>query len=656
VAQDGGKHFGIDAASANSFAARLRHRARTAFGAVTGLGTLIRMREESRMIHDPYELADFGLRGLDIELRIFAADAAIANADAFPRTGPLVIVANHPSGGLDGLAGIAAIGHSRRDLRVLANPELASIEGLRSIVIPLDPFGQKSARRANAASLRAAIRWIEEGGALLIFPAGEVSHFMVRRWAVTDGEWHTTAARIIRHTRASVSPMFFSGRNSVLFQAAGLVHPRLRTLLWPSELARRAGSTLHVRVGAPLNAKTLTAFATDEALTAHLRLKTYMLAGTLQGQRDGIARPARDASARHAVRKLAGARGAPPSGGAGELAASADVAASVGDAPVAPISVLEPLIEAAPADVLAAEIAGLAASATLVTAGDQRVICARARLIPNVLRELGRLRELSFRAVGEGTGRSFDLDAFDDYYEHLFVWSSSQREIIGAYRLGRVDEIRRRFGTAGLYTSTLFEYREPFLTLLGAALELGRSFVRPEHQKSFAALLLLWKGIGAYIGRNPKYARLIGPVSISDSYSPVSKELLVRYLKARSFNHFGAALVKAKSPFRIGGALRSLGLDVNTIPDLDAVSTFVAGVEADRKGVPVLLRQYLKLGGRLLGFNVDEEFNDAIDCLLVIDLRQTDPRMLKKYMSDEALASFARAHRRRGKGLLDDAA
>src|SRR6185503_16867539 len=267
---------------------------------------------------------------------------------------------------------------------------------------------------------------------------------------------------------------------------------------------------------------------------------------------------------------------------------------------------------------------------------------------------LGRLRELSFRAVGEGTGRSVDVDAFDDYYEHLFIWSASQREIIGAYRLGRVDEIRRQFGTAGLYTSTLFEYREPFLKLLGAALELGRSFVRPENQKSFAALLLLWKGIGAYIGRNPRYARLIGPVSISDSYSPVSKELLVRYLKARSFSHFGAALVKAKSPFRVGGALRSLGLDVNRIPDLDAVSTFVAGVEADRKGVPVLLRQYLKLGGRLLGFNVDEDFNDAIDCLLVIDLRNTDPRMLKKYMSDEALASFARAHRR--KGLLDDAA
>ncbi|HVY80396.1 MAG TPA: GNAT family N-acyltransferase [Steroidobacteraceae bacterium] len=655
MAEDGGKkHFGIDASGSGGLAARLRHRARRAFGALTGLGTLIRLREEARTIDDPFELAEFGLRGLRIELRASSCDPAVALADAFPRRGSLVIVANHPTGGLDGLAGIAAIGQARRDLRVLANPELASIEGLRSIILPLDPFGRKESRRANAASLRAAIRWIEQGGALLIFPAGEVSHFIVKRWAITDGEWHTTAARIIRHTRATVSPMFFAGCNSTLFQAAGLVHPRLRTLLLPHELARRAGSTVEVRIGAALDARALAPFTTDEALTAHLRLKTYMLAGTLQSGRDEPAPRARVASVQRAA-------GAPVAGGGEASAARAVSAAGAcagarAEPPVPAVDAFEPVIDPVAPDVLAAEIAALPASATLVTAGDQRVICAPARLIPNVLRELGRLREVSFRAAGEGTGRSVDLDSFDDYYEHLFVWSASQREIVGAYRLGRVDEIRRRFGTAGLYTATLFEYREPFFALLGAALELGRSFVRPEYQKSFAALLLLWKGIGAYIGRHPKYARLIGPVSISDSYSPLSKELLVRYLKARSFSHFGAALVKAKSPFRIRGALRSLGLDVNTLPDLETVSSFVAGVEADRKGVPVLLRQYLKLGGRLVGFNVDAEFSDAIDCLLVIDLRQTDPRMLKKYMSEEALASFARAHRRKARGLLDDAA
>ena len=585
--------------------------------AALGLAKLHRVREQCRSISDPFEMADFVLRSLRVALRAEGPGGA-AVGDALPASGPLVVVANHPSGGLDGLAAISLIRRARRDLKVLANSELRQLEGLAPLVIPLDPFGSKAARQANSSSLRAAMRWVKGGGALLIFPAGEVSHFSLRRFSITDSDWHTTAARIVRHAGAAVSPMYFAGRNSVLFQIAGLVHPMLRTLLLPSELARREGSLLDVRFGAALAPKAFAAHKTDAELIEHLRIKTYLLAN---------------------------ARASAPSPGQQHPAAAVGAAEE---------RALAPIIDAVPAEVLAAEIASLPTSMTLLTSGDQQVICAPAKSIPNALRELGRLREVSFRAVGEGTGRSADLDSFDDYYEHLFVWSRSRREIIGAYRLGRVDQIRRRLGTAGLYSATLFDFREPFLTLLGSALELGRSFVRIEHQRSFAALLLLWKGIGEYIGRYPRYARLIGPVSISDSYSSVSKELLVRFLKARNFDYFGAALVKPRSPFRPGKALRSLGLNIARLEDLDALSMRVADLEADRKGVPVLLRQYLKLGGRLLGFNVDAHFNDAIDCLLVIDLRHTDVRMLRKYMSNEALARFAGAHRKHL--ALDDAA
>jgi putative hemolysin len=597
--------FGIDASPAAGSAWR------RAVLAAAGLSELHRIREQSRTITDPYELAAFGLSRLRVTLRTQAPDG-VAAAQAFPATGPLVVVANHPFGALDGLGAISVIGQARGDLRVLANPELRQIEGLAPLVIPLDPFGTKAARRANSSSLRAAMRWVLDGGALLMFPAGEVSHFTFRRLSVTDPDWHETAARIVRHTGATVCPMFFSGRNSALFQVAGLLHPMLRTLLLPTELARREGSVLDVRIGAPLSPQALAAHKSDAELIEHLRLKTYLLANA-------------SPQAAH------------------QLAAAAETAEE---------KPFEPIVDAVPPAVLAEEIDALPRSMTLVTCADQKVICAPARLIPNALRELGRLRETSFRAVGEGTGRSLDIDPFDDYYEHLFVWGTSKREIVGAYRLGRVDEIRRRYGTQGLYSATLFEYREPFLTLLGSALELGRSFVRLEHQKSFAALMLLWKGIGEYIGRYPRYARLIGPVSISDNYSSLSKELLVRYLRARNFDHFGAALVKARSPFRPGKALRSLGLDITRLADLDALSSRVADLEADRKGVPVLLRQYLKLGGRLLGFNVDNHFNDAIDCLLVIDLRHTDVRMLRKYMSNEALTRFAHTHNR----PIDDAA
>jgi len=553
-----------------------------------GIGELKRIREAGRGMSDPFAFIDFTLSQLRMD---FAAQAP-----ALPSAGPLVVIANHPFGALDGLSAMAAIGRVRKDLRVLANPELMGLEPLRPLLLPLDPFGKPATRHANAQALRAAARWLKRGGAVLIFPAGEVSHLNLRTISVTDPTWHATAARLIRLAQARVTPMFFAGRNSALFQFAGLIHPRLRTLLLPYELSRQRGSTVRMRVGEALEPPSLTAFETDEALTAHLRRKTYLLASEP---------------------KL-------PERAAGYA---------------------EPLREAVAAEALQQEISALPPEQLLLSSGDQKVFCAHAGQIPNGLQELGRLRELSFRAVGEGVGRSADIDVFDDYYEHLFIWNAKRCEIVGAYRIGRIDEIRKRFGARGLYTSTLFTLHEPFLTLLGPALELGRSFIRPEYQKSFASLLLLWKGIGEYIGRHPQYARLIGPVSISNSYRPVSRELLVRFLRARNFDHFGAALVRARRPFRQRGALRSLGLDIGSMRDLDMLSSLLAEFESDRKGVPVLLRQYLKLGGRLLGFNVDKAFSDAIDCLLLIDLRQTETRVLRKYLSEEALARFAAAHR-----------
>ncbi len=233
--------------------------------------------------------------------------------------------------------------------------------------------------------------------------------------------------------------------------------------------------------------------------------------------------------------------------------------------------------------------------------------------------------------MGEGTGRSADIDVFDDYYEHLFIWNTETSEIIGAYRLGKTDEISRRFGKRGLYTSTLFDYNELFIKLMGPALELGRSFVRVEYQKSFGSLMLLWKGISEYVSRHPRYCRLIGAVSISNDYRPVSRDLLVGFLRTNyliaSRAHSGAA--KAAFPRAVSpcapwvARTRSLG-------DIETLSTVVADLEPDGKGAPVLLRQYLKLGGRMLGFNVDPDFGNALDCLVLVDLRKTDPRVLRK--------------------------
>jgi putative hemolysin len=292
------------------------------------------------------------------------------------------------------------------------------------------------------------------------------------------------------------------------------------------------------------------------------------------------------------------------------------------------------------------EIEALPEASLLASAGSLRVHVASAMEIPWTLQELGRLRELTFRAVGEGTGRSSDIDLFDDYYEHLVLWDADTRRIAGGYRLGRTDVICRRLGRRGLYTSTLFDYGDLFLRLLGPALELGRSFVRVEYQRSFGSLMLLWKGIAEYVGRNPRYCRLIGPVSISNAYQPLSREVQVAFLRDRLLDPLTASL-RPKRPFRGRLSLRSVGFEPSWPADIDELSRLIAGVEPDGKGAPVLLRQYLRLGGRVLGFNIDPEFANSLDCLILVDLRKTEPRVLRKYMSESAWAQFQRKHRGR---------
>jgi hypothetical protein len=254
--------------------------------------------------------------------------------------------------------------------------------------------------------------------------------------------------------------------------------------------------------------------------------------------------------------------------------------------------------------VLKAEIDGLPSSQCLVDGGGFRVYCARAGQIRWGLQEIGRLRELTFRAVGEGTGRCSDVDSFDAYYRHLFVWDARANAIAGAYRLGLVDEILRCRGTRGLYTHSLFEYSPRLLDALNPAIELGRSFVRAEYQRGYAPLLLLWRGIARVVERAPRYAVLFGPVSISGRYAPASRRLMVEYLSGHRADPGLASQVRPRQPFRDGTPRSRSGARGPAPRTIDELSRQIAGIEPDGKGIPVLLRQYLRLGGRLLGFGV----------------------------------------------------
>jgi putative hemolysin len=272
------------------------------------------------------------------------------------------------------------------------------------------------------------------------------------------------------------------------------------------------------------------------------------------------------------------------------------------------------------------------------------VFCATADAIPATLGEIGRLREIAFRAVGEGTGDDVDLDRFDRSYLHLFAWDADKKQIVGAYRIGRTDCISNRQGVDGLYTRTLFRYDERLLSRLGVpALELGRSFVRAEYQKNYNALLLLWRGIGAFVARNPQYRFLFGPVSISARYSDPSHGMLIEFLRQNHLDRDLADLVQAVTPARFSTPKDGLApASVNEVNRLLALS------EHDGQGMPVLLRHYLKLNARLIGVNVDRNFGDAVDALMIVDLMTVGSGILQRYLGKRGSSEFLAYHHRTG--------
>jgi putative hemolysin len=471
------------------------------------------------------------------------------------------------------------------------------------LILPVDVFGGVAAARTNAASYRQARAWLAGGGMVAVFPAGEVAHLRPEYWLVTDPPWQRGVARLVRRSGAAVVPIYFPGANGSLFQGAGLIHPGLRTALLPRELLNKRGREIEMRVGPPVEAAALERLGHDDQIVESLRMRTYALA-----DRKRLAGGAEAAVVRPRLKRLL---------------------------PVAP---------AAPRRLLAAELAALPADQLLVRSGANEVWCVEARQIPELLREIGRQREIAFRLVGEGTGRALDLDRFDATYRHLILWDRAAGAVAGAYRLGEVDRLLAASGQSGLYTDTLFAYDPAFFRQLGPALELGRSFVAPDYQRSFGALLLLWRGIGRFIVANPRYRHLFGPVSISDSYQPISRVLMVGFLQAAHRAPELERLVRPRTPIvlprRGHWDKRVASANCGGLEDLGAL---VADIEPDRKGVPILLKQYLRMAGRVVAFNRDPRFSGVWDCLLAVDLCRTPDALLARYLGKDGLAEF-RAH------------
>lgn len=514
---------------------------------------------------------DFVAAGLEfIEGRYHVDPAALAR---IPATGRLLIVANHPSGALDALALLDAVGRIRRDVRIVANDLLGAIGPLQDLLLPVRILGGKVQR----SSLQAVEQALAAEQCVIVFPAGEVSRLSLL--GIRDGRWQRGFVRFARAAAAPVLPVRVEARNSALFYGASTLFKPAGTALLAREMFARRGRPLRLRIGEPMQL----------------------------GQGDPGAQLL---AVRRAVYAL------------GRSTALAE------GCPAGP----EPLAAPVPP----AQVAAAIAAATVLgqTADGKQILLASCTADSPLLHELGRLRELTFRQVGEGTGRSRDLDDFDLHYQHIVIWDGTAQRIAGAYRIMRGAQALARRGLAGLYSASLFRYSDDAIPRIAEGLELGRSFVVPDYWGS-RSLDYLWQGIGAYLQCQPGIRYLFGAVSISAALPRDAREQLVAYYQ----RYYGAAdgRVQSNRPFQYFAAPPCFG-------EMDAAAAFdvlKANLAALGTGVPTLYRQYTDLcepgGARFLAFGIDPDFSDSIDGLIEVDLHAIRPHKRKRYLRDAGM-------------------
>ena len=506
-----------------------------------------------------------------------------------PAEGACVIVSNHPHGMSDGLMIGDIAMKVRSDIRIVVNDFLHCVRGMRPYQITVDVYGGEEAKRANMAGMREMLKWLRDGHCLIIFPSGSAASWSEADGRVIDDPWQTNMASIIRKTKATVVPMHFSGENGALFQLVTRLCKSRRSAFLPREI-KRDRQTLHqVRVGKAIPASRFELLDSDQALSDFLRLNSMLL--------------------RYDETRT--------SASGGEARQMEDIA------PPADPQLLQEEIDSLPQE----EHLLYTHSSTGL-----QIYTAKGRQIPRLLHEIGVQREITFRAVGEGSGTACDTDDYDQYYDHLIMWDPAEHRIAGAYRMGRTDEILASHGADGIYNSEFFTLGSQFLDYVHHGMEMGRAFITAPYQKHPASLDTLWMGIGRFVLRHPQYRYLYGTVSVSADYSPRSRMLILEYLQHHCMNSQMAEHVQAKTPPE---RMNMLSEDARLIPaglaDLRLLSAMVSDIEPDGRSIPVLLRQYLRLGGEMISFNVDSEFGHTLDALVVVDLHHAPERLMTRY-------------------------
>lgn len=527
-----------------------------------------------------------GLEFNDAVLEHFNFTFQVSNKDRarIPDQGRVLIVANHPLGSLDGLALLKLVSEIRTDVKIVATSLLSCIEPLQGLFLSIDNLS-KSATHRN--SMHQIVEALEAEQAVILFPTGEVSR--ICPMGIRDGKWKTGFLSLAKKAQAPIVPVYIGGKNSMLFYGLSSIYKPLGTMMLVNEMFNQKGSEISFRIGKPIPWNSIAAMDMPKKHIAKLMRQQVYLFGKKKKKElfkpvENIIHPVKTKLIRKELR--------------------------------------------------ASQLIGRTQDGKHIYLFDYK---------PNssVMREIGRLRELSFRQVQEGTGNALDIDQYDRYYRHLILWDEDELEIIGSYRIGEANKILGKFGETGLYTNSLFKFDQSFMPYLEQAIELGRSFIQPRYQGK-RSLDYLWYGIGAYLYLHPEIRYLFGPVSMSISL-PVPAQKMIASFYTELFGN-DKQLSTPRLPFEFARTqdFDPFGKVSNEAEYKRAYAILKQRMDDLGVKVPVLYKQYAELcrpgGCEFLGFNIDPDFSNCVDALILVHIDSIKEKKYQRYIESHAMA------------------
>jgi putative hemolysin len=523
-----------------------------------------------------------------------------------PKEGAYITVSNHPLGGIDGILLLKLMLEQRSDFKIIGNFLLHRIEPLKPYIMPVNPFEDRKDVKSSVTGFKHSLLHLKDGKPLGIFPAGEVSTYRDGK-LVVDKPWEEAAMKLVQKAKVPVVPIYFHAKNSKLFYKLSKISDTFRTAKLPSELLTQKRRTIKVRIGKPISVTDQQEHQSLTEFSEFIRRKTYMLANAFDEK--------------------------------GKLLNNLQ---STLKTPKPPKRIVTPV----KTELMVKEIEALKeGDYRLLQSKNYEVYLAPANKLPNTLREIGRLREITFREVGEGTNEAIDLDKFDTYYHHMFLWDNEAKRIVGAYRMGLGSRIFEKYGIDGFYLQDLFRFEPELYKMMSESIEMGRAFIIKSYQQKPMPLFLLWKGIVHTTLRFPEHKYLIGGVSISNQFSNFSKSLMIEFMKSHYYDPYLAQYVHPKKEFKV--KLKDADKDFvfdETEADLNKFDKIIDEIEPGALRLPVLLKKYIKQNARLMAFNVDPLFNNSVDGLMYIkiaDLPESTVRPVMEEFQAELESKFS---------------